>query len=102
FDRAAAASENDDIDEPGAFVEVADSGSDRGAAGCALHGCRVDEQVEAGVAAASDVDDIADDRSGGRGNDAHAAREGRKGALAVGVEESFGEEAGLELLEGEL
>ena len=86
----------------GIGVEVADSGGDGGAAGCALHGGRIDEQVEAGVAAADDVDDVADDGAGGRGDDADALREGGEWALAGGVEEAFGEEAGLELLEGEL
>ncbi len=38
----------------------------------------------------------------GRGDDADAAREGWERPLAGGIEESFGEEAGFELLEGEL
>src|SRR6185312_450873 len=58
FDGAAAASENDDVDERGVGIEVADSGGDRGAAVGALHGRWVDKQVETGVAAAGDGDDV--------------------------------------------
>jgi hypothetical protein len=54
------------------------------------------------VATADDGDDVADDGSGGGGDDADATREGGQGALAGGIEEAFGEEAGLELLEGKL
>jgi hypothetical protein len=58
-------------------------------AGRALHDGGVDEEVEASVAAADDGDDVADDCSGGRGDDADAVREGRQGAFAVGVEEAL-------------
>jgi hypothetical protein len=40
--------------------------------------------------------------AGGGGDDADAVGEGRKWALARGVEEAFGEQAGFELFEGEL
>ena len=87
---------------PGLRLKQRIAGGD-GARGLrALHDGGVDEQVERGVAAADDGDDVADDGAGGRGNDADAAGEGRQGALAGGVEEAFGEQAGLELLEGEL
>ncbi len=59
----------------------------------ALHDGGVDEEVEAGVAAADDGDDVADDGAGGRGDDADAAREGGRGRLRAAVEEAFGEEA---------
>ena len=54
------------------------------------------------MAAANDGDDVADDSAGGRGDDADALRESRERAFAVGVEEAFCEEAGFELLVGEL
>ena len=102
FDGAAAAGEDDEIDFTRIGVEPADAGGDRAGAVCPLHGSGVDEEVEAGVTAADDGDDVADDGAGGRGDDADAARERRQGALAGGVEESLGGEALLELLEGEL
>jgi len=54
------------------------------------------------VAAADDGDDVAHDSSGRRGDDADGAGEVGQGALAGGVEETFGEEAGFELFKGEL
>ena len=54
------------------------------------------------MAAGDDVEEVANDGAGGRGDDADGAGKGGQGALAVGVEEAFGFEALLELLEGEL
>jgi hypothetical protein len=54
------------------------------------------------MAAADDGDDVADDGTGGGGDDADATREGGQGALASGIEEAFGVKTGLELLEGKL
>jgi hypothetical protein len=54
------------------------------------------------VAATNHGDDVADDGSGGRSNDADGAREGWQEAFACGIEEAFGEEACLELFEGQL
>ena len=102
FHGAAASRDDDGVDKFRMRVEPADACGYRAAARGALHGCGVDEEVEAGVAATGYGDDVADNRAGGRGDDADALREGWEWALAVGVEEAFGEEAGLELLEGEL
>ncbi len=54
------------------------------------------------MAAGDDVQKVADDGAGGRGDDADGAGKGGQRALAVGVEEAFGLEARLELLEGQL
>ena len=54
------------------------------------------------MAAADDVEEVADDGAGGRGDDADGAGKGGQRALAFGVEEAFGLEPLLELLEGEL
>ena len=54
------------------------------------------------MAAGDDGEEVADDCAGGRGDDADGAGKGGQGALASGVEEAFGFEALLELLEGEL
>jgi hypothetical protein len=62
----------------------------------------VDEELERCVAATDDRDDIAEDGAGERGDDSDAAGKGRQRAFAGGVEEAFGEEAGFELLEGQL
>jgi hypothetical protein len=94
FDGAAAAGDEDEVDFSG-WVEPADAGGDGAGARWALHGGGVDEEVEAGVAAADDGDDVADDGAGGRGDDADAVREGGQRALAGGVEEAFGERRAL-------
>ena len=83
-------------------VEFGDGGFDFGGGGFALHGDGIEQDVEAGVAAGDDVEEVADDGAGGRGDDADGAGKGGQRALAVGVEEAFGFEALLELLEGEL
>ena len=54
------------------------------------------------MAAANDLDDVVEHGSAGGGDDADGAREGGQRALAGGVEEAFGEQARLELFEGEL
>ena len=106
FKRASAAGDDDDIDQSLAFgagiIEAGDGGFDFGGGGLALHAGSADEDVEAGVAAAGDVEEVADDGAGGRGDDADGARECGQRALARGVEEAFGLEAFLELLKGEL
>ena len=97
FDGAAAAGDDDEVDLSigrGALNQRMPAATEPAQFG-ALHGGGVDEQVEAGVAAADDVDDVADDGAGGRGDDADAAREGGQRALAGGVEEAFGEQARL-------
>ena len=101
FKRAAAAGEDDEVDEARG-VEFGNGGFDFGGGGIALDGDGVEEDVEAGVAAGDDGEEVADDGAGGRGDDADGVREGGQGPLASGVEEAFGFEALLELLEGEL
>ena len=86
----------------GVGVEAADAGDDGGGAVRALHGGGIDQQIEARVAAANDLDDVVQDGAAGGGDDADGAGEGGQGTLAGGVEEAFGEQAGFELLEGEL
>jgi hypothetical protein len=54
------------------------------------------------VAATDDGDDVADDGSSGRGDDADGAGKGWEQAFTGGVEETFAEKAGFELFEGEL
>ena len=106
FERAAAAGDDDDVDEGltvrAGGVEAGEGGFDFGGGGLALDAGGAKEDIEAGVAAADDVEEVADDGAGGRGDDADGAREGGQGALAGGVEEAFGFEALFELLEGEL
>ncbi len=101
FERSAAAGEDDEVDEIGS-VEIGKRGFDFGGRGFALHGDGAEQNVQAGVAAADDVEKVADDGAGGRGDDADRARERGERLLAVGVEETFGFEALFQLLEGEL
>ncbi len=54
------------------------------------------------MAAGDDVEEVANDGPGARGDDADGFWEGGERALAFGVEEAFGFEAFLELFEGEL
>ena len=75
---------------------------DFGGCGVALHGDGVEEDVEAGVAAGDDGEEVANDSASGRGDDACGVRECGQRAFAFGVEEAFGFEALLELFEGEL
>ena len=54
------------------------------------------------MAAADDVEEVADDGAGGRSDDADGARKHGQRLFAVGVEEAFGFEPLLELLKGKL
>ena len=65
-----------------------------------MNGDGEEQDIEAGVAAGDDVQKVADDGAGGRGDDAGGVRKGGQGAFARGVEEAFGFEALLELFEG--
>ena len=67
FDGSAAASEDDEIDQFGMGVEVANAAGDGAGAVCALHQGREDEDVQAGVATSNYVHDVADNCPGGRG-----------------------------------
>ena len=64
FERAAAAGNDDDVDGARA-VEVCDAGGDFRGSPFALDECRVEQHMEAGVAAIDDVDEVADDGAGG-------------------------------------
>ena len=101
FKGSATAGNDDEVDEARA-VELGEGGFDFGRGGITLHGDGVKQNVEAGVAAADDVEEIANDGASGRGDNADGAGKGRQGALAFGVEEAFGFKARLELFEGEL
>ena len=68
----------------------------------ALDADGVDDDVEVGEPASDDVEEVADGGAGGGGDEADAAGEGRERFFAGGVEEAFGSELVLELLEGEL
>jgi len=102
LERAAAAGDEDQVDLTRMLIEPADAGNDGGGASWALDRGGIDEQVEARMAAADDVDDVVQDGAAGGSDHADCARECRQRALAVGVEQALGEQAGLELLEGEL
>ena len=77
FKGASATGDKDEVDTVWMAVEPADARGDRGWALCALHDGGVDEQVEATVAAAYDVNDVAQGGARGRSDDADAVREGR-------------------------
>jgi hypothetical protein len=124
FPGAAAAGDEDDIDDAGVegmggpahaddgavgmngapgFVggtvgEPADAGGYFAGAVGALDGRRIDQQVDGGVAAAADLDDIAERGAVKAGDDADAAREGGEGTLVV--EDAFAAELFFELLDG--
>jgi len=106
FKRSAAAGEDDDVDVEDAGdagrVEQGDRRFNFGRSLVALHGDGEEEDVEAGMAAGDDVEEVANDRAGGRGDDGDGAWERGEGALAIGVEEAFVFESLLELFEGEL
>ena len=101
LDRPAAAREDDDVYSPGVYIEPANASRDRPRALRALHHCRVDQQIQPGVAAADDVDDVLQRRAGGRGDDADTLRKRRQRSLGP-VEEALRTELLLELLEGPL
>ena len=65
-----------------------------------MNGDGEDEDIEAGMAASYDAEEVANDCAGWGSYDAHGARKGRERLLAFGVEQAFGLEALLQLLEG--
>jgi len=67
-----------------------------------LNGDGNDEDVEAGMAAGDDVEEVADDGAGGRSDDSDGAGKRGQRLFAAGIEQAFSLEAFLELLEGEL
>ena len=103
FGGAAAAGEDDEVDVVGVGrIEVTQAGEEFRRGTGSLHCCRVDEDVDAAVAAAGDGDDVADDGALRRGDDADGGGVGGERALAGGVEEAFCLELGFELFELEL
>ncbi len=68
----------------------------------ALHARRPNHDVRVGVAAAQHLDDVAHGGAVERGDDADLAGQGRQRTLARLVEEAFGREPLLQLVEGEL
>ena len=106
FKRSATAGEHDDVDERvfslRGSVELDKCGFDLGGGLVALYGDGKEEDAQSRVAPGNDVEKVANDCAGWRGDDAHGAWKGGQRLLAIGVEEAFIFEALLELLEGEL
>ena len=101
LDGAAAAADDEDLDT-GPAAQGLDALDDLGRGALALDAGRVDDDVEPGVAALEDAQDIADGRPRRRGHDADRPRPERQLALAGLVEQALGPELLLELLEAEL
>jgi hypothetical protein len=101
FEGAAATGDDDDIDLASA-VEIHNARGDfRG--GCfALNERWVEEDVQASVAAIDDVDEVANDGAGGRGDDADAVWKRGERLFLGGIEEATCLKALLELFEGDL
>ena len=98
FPGAAAAGYEDDVDALRMRREPVHPGCNFGGAVGALHGGGIDEEVDGGVAAAADLDDVAQRRALQAGDDADAAGEGRERSRVV--EESLAAEAVFEGLRG--
>ena len=96
FPGAAASGYEDYVGVGGMGGEPVDAGGYFGGAVGALHGGRVDEEVDGGVAAAADLDDVAEGCALQAGDYADAAGEGWEGARVF--EEAFAAEAVFELL----
>ena len=102
LDRSAAAPDDDDVDarRPCAIAREPAGDVERGA--FALHARRANHEVRVRVAAAQHVDDVAHGRAVERGDDADLAGQRGQRPLAAPVEQAFGREPLLQLLEGEL
>src|SRR6185437_5691508 len=74
FERAAAAGDDHDVGKFGA-IEIAKAANDIGGRSFALHFRGIELDVNIREAALEDAENIANRRSGGRGDDADAARE---------------------------
>ncbi len=96
FPGAAAAGYEDYVGVVGVGGEPADAGGYFGGAVGALDGGGIDEEVDGGVAAATDLDDVAEGGALQAGDDSNAVREGWERALVV--EKTFAAEAFFELL----
>jgi len=83
-------------------VEIRDAGGHFSGRGLSLDEGRVEKDLEAGVTAADNVEEIADDGAGGRGDDADAMRKGGERLFTGGIEEAACFQALLELFKGDL
>ena len=90
FPGASAAGYEDYVGVLGVGGEPADAGGYFGGAVGALDGGGVDEEIDGGVAAAADLDDVAEGGALQAGDDSDAVGEGWEGALVV--EEAFSAE----------
>ncbi len=95
------ATEDEDIDELFA-IEIFDGGDDFAGRFLALHAHGIDDEVQIRKAAAQDAHYVAHGRAARRGDQADALREHGQRLFARGVEQSFGFEALLQLVEGKL
>ena len=102
LDRSAAAADDDDVDAVDARRSLCSAARDLERRALALHARRTDDEVRVGVAPAEHLDDVADRRAVERGDDADLARQRRQRPLARGVEQPFGLQPLLQLIEGEL
>ena len=91
FPGAATAGYEDYVGVVGMGGEPVDAGCDFGGAVWALHGGGIDEEIDGGVAAAADLDDVAEGGALQAGDYSYAVGEGWEGALVV--EEAFAAEA---------
>ena len=101
LDRPAAASDDDDVDARHA-ADGAQPARDLAGRAFALHARRADHEVRVRVAPPQHLDDVADRGAVERGDDADLARQRRQRPLARGVEQPFGLQPLLQLIEGEL
>ena len=101
FERSTAARQYDDVREA-RYVQFNQRRLNLRGGLVALDCDGAEQHVEAGVAAADDVEKVADHGAGGRSNNAHGAGKSGQRALAGRVEEAFGFEPLLELFKGQL
>lgn len=101
FKRASAAGDYDQVDEI-AGVEFGERGLNFRRRCFALNRGRTEQDVQSGVAATDNVEEVADDGACGRRNDAHGAGKHGQRPLAIGVEEAFGFESLFQLFKRKL
>jgi hypothetical protein len=99
FGRTAAAGDDDYVDIV-VLIEEAEAGGDFLRRGLALNLRGIDKDVNRVVTALEYVENIAERGGVGRGDYANARRQGGDRFFALGGEQAFGFEFGLELFEG--
>ena len=99
--RSTATPDDHDVDA-GHAADGPDGIGDLSRCAFALHPRRPDDEVDVGMAAGEDLDDIAERRSGERRDDADLRRQRRQRPLARKIEEALGLELLLQLLERQL